>query len=81
MTPDDLAALAAGLSEAQRAYLTTRAEWRQPTPFHPERWMAFPPYNVLRCMMRDGLIDRSGQINERGLALRAHLQNGAGGER
>lgn len=71
-------AIAAGLSEAQRAYLTTKAVLRPPTSQEDKRWMTFPPAATLRVLVRLGLTDGSGQILEPGLAVRDHLRLQAG---
>lgn len=69
--------IARGLSKAQRAYLTTKAEFRRPLAQAQERWMTMPPRVTHDVLMRLGLADRSGQLSELGLAVRAHLQEQA----
>jgi hypothetical protein len=71
---DDIAKIAASLSKAQRAYLTVKAEWRDPTGSYGMRWMTFPPRNTHDVLMRSGLVDGCGLIRENGLAVRAYLQ-------
>lgn len=49
--------IAGKLTKAQRAYLTDRAEWRDPTGHYGKRWMTFPPRNTRDVLMRLGLVD------------------------
>lgn len=72
MTPEQIAK---GLTKAQRAYMTVKAE---PTVWAQERWMTFPPSNTHRVLMERGLVDRSGRITPLGLRLRAHLEKNDG---
>ena len=71
--------LAAGLTKAQRAYLTVKAEWKKPRVWAQERWMTFPPAGTHRVLMTLGLVDGAGQIRDTGLAVRSYLmeQDGA----
>ncbi len=69
----DIARVAAGLTEAQQAYLTYKAEWRRPAVWAQERWMTFPPARTHAVLMRFVLVDRSGQLLTDGLAVRQHL--------
>lgn len=71
-TPEQIAA---GLSEAQKRYLTDRAEWLKPTVWAEKRWMTFPPTNVLRVLRRHGLADSNGSILDLGLEVRAILES------
>ena len=70
----EIARIAAGLSKAQRAYLTEKAEWRDPTGYYGEKWMTFPPRSTHDVLMRLGLVDRSGGVLELGLAVRDYLK-------
>lgn len=66
--------VAAGLTKAQRAYMTHKAEWRDPTGYYGMRWMTFPPRNTHDVLIRLGLVDRCGLISEAGLEVRAILE-------
>ena len=70
---DHIDGIIAGMSEAQKRYMTVKAEFRKPVSWAAKRWMTFPPANVHRVLMRLGLVDRSGQILPLGLAVRARL--------
>jgi hypothetical protein len=70
---DDVATVAAGLTKAQRAYLTDKAVWRWPAPGHAWRWMAFPPRSTHRVLCQLGLMDLVGQISPPGLSVRDHI--------
>lgn len=71
----DPAQIAKGLSEAQKAYMTTRAVWRQPATWADSRWMTFPPPNTHRVLMQKGLVTSNGCLtNPLGLAVRAELE-------
>lgn len=65
--------IAGKLTKAQRAYLTDRAEWRDPTGYYGKRWMTFPPRNTHDVLMRLGLVDGCGLIRETGLEVRRIL--------
>ena len=66
--------IAATLTKAQRAYLTVKAVWRDPTGFSGERWMAFPPPNTHSVLMRLGLMDQKGSIKPLGFEVRTILE-------
>lgn len=70
-------ALVDKLTKAQRAYLTDKAEWRDPTGYYGHRWMTFPPSNTHRVLMRLGLVDGSGMLTRLGLQVRTYLMLGA----
>ena len=70
----DIEKLAGSLSEAQRAYLTTKAQWRQPRIYSQSRWMTFPPSNTHRVLCEQGLTNRGGQILDLGLRVREYLE-------
>lgn len=74
----DPAQIAKSLTRAQREYLTSKAQWRRPICWAQERWMAFPPPNTHTVLCRLGLTDRSGQILDTGLAVRAHIMEEEG---
>ena len=65
--------IAAGLSEAQRRYLTTQAVWAKPRVYSQERWMTFPPPATHRVLMEKNLVDAVGQIRGLGLSVRQYL--------
>ena len=75
MTEAEIERIAKGLTKAQKAYLTVKAEWRDPTGYYGSRWMTFPPSNTHSVLMRLGLVDGCGLIREPGLRVRAHLAN------
>ena len=70
----DVDSIVAGLSEAQKMWLTTKAEFRKPTAWAERRWMTFPPLNTHKVLMRLGLVGGFGTITETGLAVRAKLE-------
>ncbi len=67
MTDEQIARVAAGLSKAQKAYLTTKAEWLR------ERWMTYPPNATHQVLREMGLVGPGGTILETGLRVRAHI--------
>lgn len=71
----DIPKLARSLSEAQRRYLTDRAEVRSPTAYSAPRWMTFPPARTHRVLMGLELIGRNGSILPLGLQVRAYLES------
>jgi len=73
-TPEEIARIAEGLTEVQKAYLTEKAVWGKPTVWAQKRWMTRPLRNTHVVFMRLGLADRAGQILDLGLAVRAYLQ-------
>lgn len=73
MSEVDLAEIAGKISKAQRAYLTTKAEWRSPDGYQAKRWMSHPPIATHRVLMALHLIDRCGQISTLGIAVRDYL--------
>ena len=80
MSAPDIAGISAGLSVTQRAYLTTKSEWRSPDGIGAKRLMTFPPSNTLASLHAASLCVRTGTITPLGLAVRKHLmeQVGAG---
>lgn len=72
---DNIADIARGLTDAQRRYLTTAREWRDPTGYYGKVWMTFPPSNTHRVLQQKGMMDRAGQISPLGMQVRAHLEN------
>lgn len=74
MTTPSASAIARGLTEAQKRYLTMHAEFRSPDGFSEKRWMTFPPSGTHRALMLLGLVDGCGQIRSLGLAVRDILQ-------
>ena len=77
MTPEQIAAQ---LTPAQKSYMNERAVWSRPRVWAADRWMTKPPANVLRVLMRHGLVDSAGQLLELGLGVRAVIQRQAGDE-
>lgn len=71
---EDVAEVAKGLSEAQRRYLTTEAQFRKPRPYSEARWMTFPPSNTHKALQGLGLVKPWGSITDLGLAVRTYLQ-------
>ena len=69
----DVAEIAAGLTKAQRAYLTTNAMQRDPYGEGRARWMTFPPSNTHGVLQRLGLVDGVGLIRKTGLTVREYL--------
>lgn len=69
----NIPALAAKLSEAQRAYMTVKAMWEKPRPRSQARWMTRPPVGTGRVLVRLDLIDRYGDLSDLGLAIRQHI--------
>lgn len=76
MTPPDIAAIARGLSEAQKLWLTERAVFKKPRPYSEARWMTFPPANTLKSLYARGLVKPWGSLTDRGLSVRDHLLSG-----
>lgn len=72
----DIDKIIAGMSEAQKAYMSSKSVWHRPAVWAQERWMTFPPSNVHNVLMRLGLVDRSGQILDIGQAVRQRLMEG-----
>lgn len=70
--------IAASLTEAQKRWLTDKAEFRKPRPWAAEQWMISPPPITLRALDRLGLVDYIGALNARGLAVRSHLLKESG---
>lgn len=70
---DDIKGIVAGLSAAQREYLTTKAVWRKPSPTGEWQWMTFPPANTHQCLMKLALVDGNGRLSARGFAARTHM--------
>lgn len=70
----DVDSIVAGLSEAQKMWLTTKAEFRKPTAWAERRWMTFPPHNTHKVLVRLGLVNDIGAITETGLAIRTKLE-------
>jgi len=73
---EDIDRIVRGLTKAQKAYLTTKAEWKKPACWAQERWMTFPPAGVHRVLMRLCLVSKAGSLLGLGLAVRARLEDG-----
>ncbi|MXO67746.1 hypothetical protein GRI72_02725 [Altererythrobacter marinus] len=76
-----IAEIAAGLTKAQRRWLTTEAGQRDPYGTGSERLMTFPPPNTHRVLRKHGLVDKVGLISDLGLSVRSHLLNNTGEDR
>lgn len=69
-----VAEIAGRLTKAQRAYMSELTSWQAPAFWAAKRWMTFPPAATHRVLISLGLVDRSGQLSDTGLTLRAYLQ-------
>ena len=74
-TPAEIEAIAAGLTGAQKLWLTTKAVmWRTCYSDPHKKLMTFPPRNTLEVLHRLGLVLWIGLITDLGLAVRAYLE-------
>ncbi len=64
----EIARIAAGLTKAQRGYLTDKA-----ANVYNEVWHCYPPANTHAVLMRLRLVERDGRLTSLGLAVRAYL--------
>jgi hypothetical protein len=74
----DVDSIIAGLSEAQKRYMTAKAELCKPDHWQDMCWMTFPPTNVHRVLIRFGLTEENGRLTPLGLAVRVRLEEGNG---
>ena len=74
----DVAAIARGLTKAQREWLTVKAvKW---SFYHGDKgqWAAFGPSRTLKALADRSLVNfRTGRLLPLGLAVRQHLEQGA----
>lgn len=76
-TSEEVARIAAGLSEAQRRWMTTGVERCEPVLKDvPDDYRTMPPSNTHAVLFHLGLVDRSGFVSATGLAVRDHLMKG-----
>jgi hypothetical protein len=67
----DIAKIAAGLTKAQRGYLTKGVVY---SAYEPDRLATYPPPNTHAVLMRLDLVKRCGAVTPLGLAVRNHIQ-------
>ncbi len=66
--------IAAGLTKAQRRWLTAEASMERICSGAPRRLTTFPPRATHDALIRFGLVDAIGNITRDGLEVRAILQ-------